>query len=102
MSNHRHGKVSCASQIQSAEHESVQNILHHASAALVEVRAAKRNADHDQAYSPSHFRTPKQASRTIHEVAAIDQLLSQSSEHPYQRQINQEQLQIPNEVREIR
>ena len=27
-------------------------ILHHASAALVEVRAAKRNADHDQAYSP--------------------------------------------------
>src|ERR1700730_3720340 len=102
MCNHRHRKVSSARQIQPTEYESVQNILHHASAALVDVRATKRNTDHDHAYSPSHFRTTKQASRTIHEVAAIDQLLSQSSEHPYQRQINQQQLQIPNEVRKIR
>src|ERR1700730_1239876 len=65
MCNHRHRKVSSARQIQPTEYDSVQNILHHTSAALVDVRATKRNTDHDQAYSPSHFRTTKQASRTI-------------------------------------
>jgi hypothetical protein len=78
MCNHRDRKVSSARQIPPTQYEAVQNILHHASVALVEVGATKRNAGHDQAYSPSDSRTTKQASHTIHEVAAINQLLSKA------------------------
>src|SRR5207302_5453426 len=88
-------------QIQKSQQQTVPDVFNHARAPLIEVRATENHADYHQAHDPRRLRIPEYAGHAVHEVTAIDDLLSQGSQRPKQKQVDQHQLQISHKVREV-